>query len=932
MFLKKLEINGFKSFANHSEISFVKGISAIVGPNGCGKSNIVDSIMWVIGEQKTKMLRASNMVDVIFKGTEDRKGLGRAEVKLALINDKNIVPTDFDEVEISRVIYADGENEYYINKKRVRLKDIQELFFDTGVGKPAYSIMAQGKIDMILSNKPEDRRFLIEEAAGITKYKVKRYESMARLAQTNDNILRIKDIIEEVKTQYDHMKVQAEKAVKYKELHEKEINLEIEININRVKKQKKSEEDLVTKYEQASKELNEIKSKLDNLETGVNEQLKNLTDYENKKIENQREIFRIQSDIKILNSKKEILKEQLEEYELNISNDSKRIGNLENSIKELDEEFKKIDIIKNELDDNIEKLTKDNEFYIGNIRNIEEDIKNSNIEIERLKEEISKSQNELDEKRKEHKDVSEKLIVKIDQSLNIFDVNAKEILNFKNALNENVSYILEHLPQKSAFIQDIIKGGHISKDSNELICILTKLYDELKVIEDKVVLTDQNIKGYIRTTEIFLNDIFGPEGILQHKRKIEHAIDELTEKIKTDTDNIENLRQEIVRKRDKKEEFNRILHELNINLTTLKEKKNSIDNDIKRLLSMKAHHEANRDELTQKIEFSNRKINEIKNELKSIDDRINSDNAKKQELENMLVDIDKKIKDENTNLSTQQQDIKEISTKWMNKKNQVESINIKLTEAKITITNIYDNFYENYSINLEEHENNEEFKTERDYDVIKNELNEVKTKKHSLGSVNLMAIEESKSLEDRYKLLNELLDDLETARKDIEKMMEKINKTSEEMFINTFNDIKANFHKLFKKLFDGGNADITLTNPENLLETGIEIIAHPPGQKTQSITLLSGGQRTMTAIALMFATFMVRPSTFCLLDEIDAALDENNIDQFIRLITEMKESSQFIMITHNKKTISAADVMYGVTQEEKGISKIVSTKITEKTE
>jgi chromosome segregation protein len=932
MFLKKLEINGFKSFADHSEISFVKGISAIVGPNGCGKSNIVDAIMWVIGEQKTKMLRANSMVDVIFKGTEDRKGLGRAEVVLTLVNDKNILPPEYDEFEISRVIYADGENEYYINKKRVRLKDIQELFFDTGVGKPAYSVMAQGKIDMILSNKAEDRRFLIEEAAGITKYKVKRYESMARLAQTNDNIIRIKDIIEEVKSQYDHMKMQAEKAVKYKELHEKEIKLEIEINLNRIKKQKKVEEDLNVKFEDATKELEEIKKYLDSLETGVEEQIKNLTEYENIKIENQREIFRIQSDIKILNSKKDILKEQKEQYDLNITNDSKRVANLENSIKELDEEFQKIDNVKSELDGKIEKLSQDNEFYIENIRNLDEEIKSSNNEIERLKNEINLSQDELDKKRQEHKEVSEKLIVKIDQSLNIFDVNAKEILNFKNALNENIGYILEHLPQKSAFIQDIIRGGHISKDSNELLNMLNRLYDELKIIEDKVVLTDQNIKGYMRTTEVFLNDIFGPEGILQNKRKIEHAIDEFTEKIRIDTINIENLRQEIVKKRDKKEEFNKILHELNINLTTLKEKKNSIDNDIKRLLSMKAHHESNRDELSQKIEFYNKKIGEINGELQAIEDKINEDNAKKQELENQLVDIDKKIKDENANLSSQQQDIKDISTKWMNKKTQVESINIKLAEAKTTITNIYDNFYENYSINLAEHENNEEFAGNREYEIVKNELNEVKTKKHSLGSVNLMAIEESKTLGERYKLLTEQLDDLEVAKKDIEKMMEKINKTSEEMFLNTFNEIKANFHKLFKKLFDGGNADITLTTPDNLLETGIDIIAHPPGQKTQSITLLSGGQRTMTAIALMFATFMVRPSTFCLLDEIDAALDENNIDQFIKLITEMKETSQFIIITHNKKTISAADVMYGVTQEEKGISKIVSTKISEKTE
>ena len=266
----------------------------------------------------------------------------------------------------------------------------------------------------------------------------------------------------------------------------------------------------------------------------------------------------------------------------------------------------------------------------------------------------------------------------------------------------------------------------------------------------------------------------------------------------------------------------------------------------------------------------------------------------------------------------------------MNKKNEVEKINIKIAESKTTITNLYDNFYENFSIDLVEYESKKGYSSNRSYDEIRKILGEVKADKHSLGNVNLMAIEESKALKERYNLLTEQLEDLQNAKKDIHEMMEKISSVSEEMFLKTFKQIKTNFHKIFRKLFDGGNAEISLTNPDNILESGIEILAHPPGQKTQGIALLSGGQRTMTAIALMFATFLVKPSPFCILDEIDAALDEENVRRFINLLHESKETSQFIIITHNSKTISASDVMYGVTQEEKGISKLVSAKFAQK--
>ncbi len=930
MFLKKLSLNGFKSFCDYSEITFVKGISAIIGPNGCGKSNIVDAIKWVVGEQKTKMLRANNMTDVIFKGTENRKGLGRAEVKLTLINEDNVLPIDFNEVEISRIIYSNGENEYQINKNKVRLKDIQELFYDTGIGKSAYSVMEQGKIDMILSNKPEDRRYIIEEAAGVTKYRVKRIEAANRLGRVEENIVRINDIIDEVKSQFNHVKNQAKKAEEFKTYHDKEIDLEIRLNLNRINKQKVIKDDLLIKAEKSNKDLEQLKTKLDSLEDGIEEKIGSLNKFENQKIDNQREVFKIQSDIKIQSSRVEILKEQMQQHEISINSDSERIILLENNINDANSELNDIENKRNELDEKVVSINKDINFYNENIVSIEQQITNSEDLILNYKKMIVKLNTELENKREEQKEATNQLIIKIDQSPDIFDVNDEEILKFKDNLKTNIAYILKHLPDKRAFIDDIIKGGYVTKESDKFLNLLKGLRDDLVNIEEKVVEIDSNTKIYIKKTEKFLNDIFGPEGLLAQKRTLEHQIDEFVDNINEYNNKIDELQLNIEKNRNKREELNKILYELNINFTTIKEKKNSIDNEVKRLLSIKAHHENSKDELVQKTVYYKNKINEIKNENKNIENEIIKLNQSKESLDKKLIEIDNKIRNENVKMSDQQKYIKDVSNRWINKKDDVEKINIKITEANTTISNVFDSFYENYSIDLKTYENKKNYISNKSYEEIRTELSDIKAKKHSLGSVNLMAIEESKNLEERYNLLIEQLQDLKTAKKDIYEMIGKINKVSEEMFLKTFKDIKSNFHKIFRKLFNGGTAEISLTNPENILETGIEIMAHPPGQKTQSITLLSGGQRTLTAIALMFAAFFVKPSPFCLLDEIDAALDEQNIRRFVELLKENKENSQFMIITHNNFTISASDVMYGITQEEEGVSKIVSARFIQK--
>ncbi len=930
MFLKKLVINGFKSFSDYSEVDFVKGISAIVGPNGCGKSNIVDAIKWVIGEQKTKMLRADSMTDVIFKGTESRKGLSRAEVQLTFVNDQNILPVEYNEVEIARVIYSSGENEYYLNKQKVRLKDIQELFFDTGVGKSAYSVMEQGKIDLILSTKPEDRRYIVEEAAGITKYKIRREDAKNKLTQSDENIIRIRDIINEVKKQYDSMKIQAEKAEKYKKLYDQEIDLEIELNLNRISKLKKNRDELNEELETVTRELNDVKEQAENISDTVQEKMSLLNELENKKIDLQRVLFGIDSEVKVLSQRDELLKEQLININVSLKSDKDKIVLIEKKIVEIEGELESIDEQRCEFDRKIVSLIKDSDFYTNAINTIDQELQESGEYIIDLKNKIKDSNIEIEKKRDALKKVTDRLVERIDSSLNTIDINSKDILTIKDNLKANFNYLIEVFPSKKMFIEDIVRSDFVSKDSKELLKLLKEFLIELDKVQTSIKNVNDDIDKYFKITEIFLQDLFSPEGVLHQKRDIEHDIQELMNNTKNFNNLIEKTIIESENKKIKKDEYKELINDIKVNLSTMREKKNSIEKEVSRIYSLKTNYQTNRDELTQKIKFNEQRIKTLRDEITQIESELARQKEDKIVNEKNLRETDTQIQKENIKVSEQNKYIREINNRLIVKQSQLEKLNIKKTEVDTTITNIYDGFYDNFSINLTEYESKGGYNSNRGYEDVRKDLSEVRASKHSLGNVNLMAIEECKSLSDRYNLLTEQLEDLEKAKKDILKMIEEINKVSEELFIKTFNQIKVNFHKLFRKLFDGGSADMVLVNPENILETGIDILAHPPGQKTKSITLLSGGQRTMTAISLMFATFLVKPSPFCLLDEIDAALDEENVARFINLLNEFKESSQFVMITHNKKTMVAADVMYGVTQEEKGVSKIVSAKFVEK--
>lgn len=930
MFLKNLTINGFKSFCEPSEIKFDKGISAIVGPNGCGKSNIVDALKWVLGEQKNRSLRANNMTDVIFKGTTEKKGLGRAEVRLTLVNENGLLPLDFNEIEVARIIYADGENEYYINKEKVRLKDIHELFFDTGVGKSAYSFMEQGKIDMILSNKPEDRRYIIEEAAGITKYKSRKNEAELNLNRANENIIRAQDIFSEVSKQYESMKKQADKAQRYMEFKNSVRDLEIELGINRLMLQKNIKARFADKQSKVDEELAAIQQEINSLENDVSEKMVMVNELEQEKIDKHREIERTDGEIKALNVKNAALRDKETTISSSLKNDDEKLYRLDKVIADTDEELAAVDDERFETVSKIGSMEKDISRHHEVIAQIDMDLKKSGEQIKILHSLINDLAMQQTGMRGHLKEITDALIVKIEESLNVFDMNSRMIMTLKESVGNDIPRVREEFRTRRLFLEDVLKIRNIPSDSSAFFQQLEDFGRHLQELEDKLGIAGDHVNKYVKATEIFMNDIFSPEGIIQKKRKIEHEIAELDKRMYNCRTEIEGLERNCKTKEEQKEKYRKLVEEAKVIYSTLLEKQKSFDSGIQRITKIKNEYIAQKLEIERMIKLRNEELEDVRCEIDEIDVQLRKERGNKKKIEERISELENMIQSESETMLQQQQKMRLINESFLKKRTEIEELKLKLTEVDTTINEIYHNAYENLSVNLKEYEDSEKYNTGREASVIREALSDVKNSMMSLGQVNMAAMQECESLKERYDLLMSQLDDLQKGKEDLVTIINELNGKSQEMFEKTYTEIRKNFQMIFSKLFNGGKADILLTNPENFLETGIDVEVQPPGQTRKSITLLSGGQRTMTAIALMFATFMVKPSPFCLLDEIDAALDEANVNRFIGLVQDFKDQSQFVMITHNKKTMSAANVMYGVTQETMGVSKIVSAKFIEK--
>ena len=1179
MYLKRLEMYGFKSFADKTVLDFIPGITTVIGPNGSGKSNISDCIRWVLGEQSMKSLRGAKSEDIIFAGTQNRRALGYAEASIVIDNSDSKLPIEYNEVIVTRRIYRTGESGYFINKTPCRLKDVLELFMDTGIGKDGYSIVGQGKIDEILSNKSEDRRHIFEEAAGIVKYRTRKEESEKKLEQTKLNLLRINDIITEIEANIEPLKLQSEKAKKFLSLRDELRNIEVGLflyNIDNYKKQMESLAENIDVLEtQKVKEdeiLNNLQEEKDTLRELVDSLIEEIEKTQNLGFEGNQKKEQYNSEIGICNERISNNKEnyerfakEIEELELrnkeleeektqkqekkdNLSNNREKF---ETELKEKEEELAKYSktltdkeleieekkqIVQKNIDDkyevvaeiNTEKANLDNlgkreielkkdmqetiseldaartnkadlakDFYA-----IEKDRNDKNKVLDSMKDEREKSSGKLKdfetrintyqseyrikesrlkfliEKEKEGYTRSVKLLIEAtekDSSLNkgvhgvlanlisvdkeyetaiemsLGPVIQNIVTDTEEEAKKLVNYLRDNKLGRASFLPlTSVKGQKISgvnakgidgmigvasdlvKTDKKYQEIILNLLGKTVVVEDidaAVKLAKQNQYKFKIVT--LKGDVINPSGAIsggsvQEKtvsilgrgkeiKALESELVKIEEKIKKAEKEKEEYESSISEILAKFEEEQSKIQELEIEYATEKQKLDNLDLEISKLEAklakikqdiedIKVERENNlnkQKELDDKIaamDEQNKELNIVieeftasnKDNQKYIDDlnfditnlkisvssfdesalsieemmeRINQDITKNQnsinskteartKIENDNVDLEMKIEEikdkivelekeilgsterveklkeerivKNEKLVNAEKNIEEQTEKIETIKNQISKLDLKKAKIELELNQVIDKMWEEYELTPN---NAEGIEMAENPQEVQKQVNKIRAEIRDLGSINVDAIKEYKEIKDRYDFMCEQRLDLEDSSNKLKKVIEEMTETMQKQFKEQFKIINKNFGEVFVELFGGGKAELILADETNILECGIDIAVQPPGKKLQNMMLLSGGEKAFTAIALLFAILKMNPAPFCVLDEIEAALDDVNVYRFADYLKKFAKDSQFLVITHRKGTMEAADTVYGITMEEKGISKLLSMKL-----
>lgn len=978
MYLKEIKASGFKSFADTIDIELTNGISGIVGPNGSGKSNVVDAVRWVLGEQSVKQLRGEGaMSDVIFTGSKSRRAASFASVTLVFDNSDKYLNIEYDEVQIKRTIYKTGENEYFINNTKARLKDILELFMDTGASKESFNIISQGDVANILSGKAEDRRVIFEEASGVLKYKKRKDEALRKLSKTHDNMARVDDIISELNTNMEPLKKQSEDAKIYLEKKEKLENVEIALTVNDIEKYnyeyKYSKEKVSELTLSITKMLSENSSEQAKIEAIKN----NISKLNSELYLKQQELVKVSANAEKLSGEKAMISER-SKYN---SEDVK----LHDNIISLKEKILKIESQISALNKEIESEKSNNQIIGEKLNNTE--IKLS--EIEKNKENLNSKLNQKLREITAQKHRREVLINSLENNSSL-PYSVKNVLNnpkltgihgvlgkllefeekYSEALEvslmssvshivcdneedakEAVRYLKNNNLGRATFLPiSVIKPRSIDSESYETIksmngfvdtasnlvkydtkyrniilsllgtivvvdnidnanLISKKLKNRYKVVTmtGEVVNIGGSITGGSLKKSSILSERYELENVIKDIDVLDSEIKEIENKINEVDDNYTNLELE----------KNSIIISVNSNSEILKNKYNVLDDLTNEKSTLMA-------ELSNNQNIVN---NVVTNEEEKILNEYYKEIEKRDELNIEINQIHKKIELENEDLMNNESSLKNNNQEYNKAQEELKSHEIKVNRLDVKIDNLLNILTNDYSISYEKAK--EKYILEINSDEARNIVSTLKREIKSLGDVNVGAIEEYDRVKERYEFLNKQKEDLTNAENVLLEIITEMDDIMKDKFSSTFNKIKEAFNETFRKLFNGGKAELKLTDPSNILETGIDIIALPPGKKLQHISLLSGGEKTLTAIALLFSILKVRPVPFCILDEVEAALDEVNVDNFGKYLKEFKGDTQFIIITHKKKTMEYADVLYGITMQESGVSKLVSVKLEE---
>ncbi len=977
MKLLRISIHGFKSFADKVTIDIKDGITGIVGPNGSGKSNIVDAVKWVLGEQSVKELRGGGVMrDVIFSGSKSRKPLTRAWVSLTFDNSSRYLKTDLTEVEIKRVVYATGENEYYINNEIVRLKDITNLFIDSGSSVNSLSIISQGKIGEIINSRPEEKRNILEEAAGVLKYKTRKQESLRKLDRTNDNLSKINLIIDELSISLEPLKKQAKVAEKYlslkKDLESTEIALiahdikELnEKNLNLIEKSKKLEDEVLTLDNtniQDNTKIEDLKLKLLKIEEKL--QLKTKEAYDlttelsnldaERKVMLERKKFevedsRLEDNLISLKEKELSLKNEINVLKDNISSKEKELIAAENVTKDLTKDLKNINIKRGLLLNELTNLNKEESTLKNEI-----DILNENIESNsRLPFSVRKVL-ENDRLKGIHNclgkliETEEKYSKTIDVSLgflaNVIVVdnenNARDAINYlkNNSFGRATFFplnvikprginpaILNKINKDESFIStasDLVKFNPIYRSVilNQLgnIIVVNNLVNANRIgrlinysykivtLDGELIAAGGAITGGASKSNIGLNS---------QKFKLENSIQLLKEKVK-----------EV---KLKEEEINENNYNLKVQENKVFDSINNTNQLKEIILRLESNLKSNETQLTDiKNETKGTKGILNKNIDSEVEQLLNRYYKQKSKKENLEINITKLKEDKNdlqSEISEIENNNKSSSTNYKKLLKTLNEIKIELSKTEIKLDNHLQRLNEEYNLTFE--------KASRDYTLNENvnsarvKVNNLKRQIRSLGEVNTGSISEYERINTRYTFLSDQKEDLNKSINDILSVIDELDYTMEDKLKKTFDELNEEFSKVFKSLFKGGKGELILLEPSDILNSGLEIKAEPPGKDIKNTRLLSGGESTLTAIALLFAILNIRTVPFCVLDEIEASLDEANVDMFGNYLKKLNDETQFIIVTHKKRTMEYTNNLYGITMQESGVSKLVSVKL-----
>lgn len=1181
MYLKRLEMYGFKSFADKTVLEFMPGITTVIGPNGSGKSNISDCIRWVLGEQSLKNLRGSKSEDIIFSGTQSRKSIGYAEASIVIDNSDAKLPIEFGEVTVTRRIYRSGESGYYINKAQCRLKDVLELFMDTGIGKDGYSIIGQGKIDEILSNKSEDRRHIFEEAAGIVKYRARKVESEKKLEQTKLNLLRINDIISEIENNIDSLKNQSEKAKTFLKLRDELKNIEIGLFLHNIDDYKSKIEEIKVDFEafevQKIKEesrLNNMQEEKEEVKKAIDRLIEEIENVQNLGFEGNQKKEQYNSEINIclerisnnkenydrflidieeiekrnaeleedkkqklekrsnLTSNKEKFEKELQDKEeelkkysdtlsdkeieieekkqkvqSNIDNKYEIIADINTEKANLDNFNKREVILKNEIQDTISELdetrTKKEDFsrsfydieknrneLVSKLEEIKEKKNESSTKINEFEAKINAYQSEYRIKESKHKFLIEtekekdgyaksvKLLLEGTERnselkkgmhgvlANLISVEKEHELAMEMTLGYSlqnivtdteeqakklVNYLRENNLGRASFLPiSSVKGQKLermkSNGINGVIGIASDLvkYDKkyeqiiFNLLGRTVVVNDMDTainlarqNSYSFKIVTLKGDIINPSGsitggsvanktvsILGREKEIKLLEKELkdinlkTEKLQKEKADYEESIAEILNGFDEKQKE---LQDLEIIYATEKQKQENLDleilkleaklaklrEDLENIKTERTENTAKQEEMNSKIklieeenaglnvvieEFMNTNkdtqkyiddlntditdlkisvssfdesevsINEIMDMInidieknitsmtnkKELREKIITDNQnlenKIEEIKKLIVELEQNISNssekvellkqervtKNEKLNSIEKEIEEQNGRLEDVKTQLSKLELKKSKIEFELDQVVNKMWEEYEVTPNSVVNIEKIKNPAE---VQKQVNRLRSQIRDLGSINIDAIKEYEQLKERYEFLSEQRNDLEESSSKLRDVISEMTDIMKEQFVEQFRVINENFGEVFTELFGGGKAEVKLTDEDNILECGIDIEAQPPGKKLQNMLLLSGGEKAFTAIALLFAILKINPAPFCVLDEIEAALDDINVYRFAEYLKRFTESTQFLVITHRKGTMEVADTVYGITMEEKGISKLLSMQL-----